>query len=56
MSTNNKEYNAKYQADNIRQIKLGLSVKNDEDIIRWLEQHTPVATYLKDLIRKDMHN
>lgn len=55
MSTNEREYNARYQAENIKQIRLGLSVKKDADIIQWLEQHTPTAAYLKQLIRADMN-
>ena len=28
----------------------------DSDIYEWLQDHKPVATYIKELIRNDMHN
>lgn len=28
----------------------------DLDVYNWLQEHKPVATYIKELIRKDMSN
>ena len=29
---------------------------NDLDLYDWLQEHKPMATYIKELIRKDMNN
>ena len=44
----------KYNATNVKQVKLNLNRKADIDIIRHLESKDNVQGYIKDLIRKDM--
>lgn len=44
----------KYNAANVKQIKLNLNRKTDADIIKYLEQTTNVQGLIKDLIRKEM--
>ncbi|MBO5628882.1 MAG: hypothetical protein J5965_07360 [Aeriscardovia sp.] len=45
---------AKYQKDNIKQIKIALNVNTDADIINHLEICENKQGYIKDLIRKDI--
>ena len=47
---------AKYQKDNIKQIKIALNVNTDADIINHLEICENKQGYIKDLIRKDIKN
>lgn len=44
----------KYNAKNVKQVKLNLNRKTDADIIDHLDQCSNVQGYIKDLIRKDM--
>lgn len=44
----------KYNAKNVKQVKLNLNRKTDTDIIDHLDQCGNVQGYIKDLIRKDM--
>ena len=44
----------KYNAKNVKQVKLNLNRKTDADIIDHLDQCGNVQGYIKDLIRKDM--
>ncbi len=44
----------KYNAENVKQVKLNLNKKTDADIIQHLESKDNVQGYIKDLIRKDM--
>lgn len=44
----------KYNANNIKQIKLSLNKKTDADIIKVLEECNNMQGYIKDLIRKDI--
>jgi hypothetical protein len=44
----------KYNAKNVKQVKLNLNRKTDADIIDYLDQCGNVQGYIKDLIRKDM--
>lgn len=44
----------KYNANNVKQVKLNLNKKTDADIIKHLEQRDNVQGYIKDLIKKDM--
>lgn len=45
---------AKYQKDNIKQIKIALNVNTDADIINHLEICENKQGYIKDLIRNDI--
>lgn len=44
----------KYNANNVKQIKINLNRKTDADIIDFLEQKDNVQGLLKGLIRKEM--
>ncbi len=43
----------KYNEKNVKQIKLALNKKTDEDIIKILESKDNIQGYIKELIRKD---
>lgn len=44
----------KYNAKNVKQIKLNLNLKTDADIIEELASCGNMQGYIKDLIRKDL--
>lgn len=44
----------KYNAKNVKQIKLNLNLKTDADIIEALAYCGNMQGYIKDLIRKDL--
>ena len=44
----------KYNAKNVKQIKINLNKKTDADIIEFLEHTENTQGLLKDLIRKEM--
>ena len=44
----------KYNANNVKQIKINLNRKTDADIIERLAGSGNMQGYIKDLIRKDM--
>lgn len=44
----------KYNAKNVKQIKINLNKRTDADIISHLEKVENVQGLIKDLIRKDM--
>lgn len=44
----------KYNAKNVKQIKINLNRKTDADIIDYLDKADNVQGLIKDLIRKDM--
>ena len=44
----------KYNAKNVKQIKINLNRKTDADIIKYLEMADNVQGLIKDLIRSDM--
>lgn len=46
--------NQAYNRDNVRQVKLGLNIKTDADIIQKLESVDNIQGYIKALIRADM--
>ena len=48
------QYNQQYIKDNIRQIRLTLNQKTEQDLIDWMESKANKQGYLKDLIRADM--
>lgn len=45
----------KYNAKNVKQIKINLNRKTDADIIKYLEMTDNVQGLIKDLIRGDMN-
>lgn len=45
----------KYNAKNVKQVKLNLNKKTDADIIEYLEKADNVQGLIKDLIRQDMN-
>ena len=45
----------KYNAKNVKQIKINLNRKTDADIIKYLEMADNVQGLIKDLIRGDMN-
>jgi hypothetical protein len=48
------KYVQQYIKDNIRQIRLTLNQKTEQDLIDWLDQQPNKQGYLKQLIRDDM--
>lgn len=46
----------KYNKTNVKQVKLNLNRKTDEDIIEALEACSNVQGYIKDLIRNDINS
>ncbi len=46
----------KYNATNVKQIKLNLNKKTDADIIEALDAAPNVQGYIKELIRRDLDN
>ena len=46
----------KYNAKNVKQIKLNLNLKTDADIIEALAASGNMQGYIKDLIRKDLND
>ena len=47
--------NAKYDKENYKYKRMKLHIKNDEDIIEWLESKENINGYLKNLVRNDMN-
>lgn len=45
----------KYNAKNVKQIKLNLNKKTDADIIEALDAAPNIQGYIKELIRKDLN-
>ena len=45
----------KYNAKNVKQIKINLNRKTDADIIEYLDKADNVQGLIKDLIRQDMN-
>lgn len=49
------KYVQQYIKDNIRQVRLTLNQKTEQDLIDWLDQQPNKQGYLKQLIRADMN-
>ncbi len=47
---------AKYDAQNTKQVRLKLNIVTDEDILTKLEKVGNKQGYIKELIRKDIEN
>lgn len=54
MTNARSKASTKYNAKNVKQIKLNLNKKTDADIIEVLESVGNKQGYIKDLIRQDM--
>lgn len=48
------EAKKRYDKENTKQILLKFNIKNDEDILQWLEQQPSKQGYIKELIRSDI--
>lgn len=48
------EAKIKYDRENTKQILLKFNIKNDEDILKWLDQQSSKQGYIKELIRSDI--
>ena len=48
------DYNNTYNRNNYRSFSIRFSIKNEKDIIHWLEQKEGIKSYLTGLIRQDM--
>lgn len=53
-SMSKKDYDIKYQKQNIRRINLALHKETDADILDFLEKQTNVNGFIKSLIRDCM--
>ena len=49
-----KAAKARYDAKTAKYYSLKLNSNTDRELIEFLEQHKPIQSYLKELIRKDM--
>ena len=49
-----KAAKARYDAKTAKYYSLKLNTNTDRELIEYLEQHKPIQSYLKELIRKDM--
>ncbi len=49
------KYTQQYIKDNIRQIRLTLNQRTEQDLIDWMDQQPNKQGYLKRLIRDDMN-
>lgn len=47
---------ARYNEKNMKQVKINLNVKTDQDVIDKLKTVDSIAGYIKTLIRADMSN
>lgn len=54
MPTAKVKASMKYNAKNVKQVKLSLNKKTDADIIEILDKCDNVQGYIKNLIRKDV--
>lgn len=49
-----KDYDIRYQKTNLKRVYFNLNRKTDKDIIEYLEEHKPVQSELKRLIREEI--
>ena len=54
MNNKHSEASTRYNAVNVKQVKMNLNKKTDADIIAHLEQVSNIQGYIKELIRADM--
>lgn len=50
----NAEYLAKYEKDNLRQIRLKINRKTEPELLEWIEKQENIQGYIKKLILEDM--
>ena len=55
MTTPRTKASIKYNSTHVKQIKLNLNLRTDQDIINHLETLENKQGYIKELIRKDMN-
>lgn len=48
------DYNNTYNRNNYRSFSIRFSIKNETDIIHWLEEKKGIKAYVTGLIREDM--
>lgn len=48
------EYLAKYEKENLRQIRLKINRKTEPELLAWIEEQENIQGYIKGLIKKDM--
>lgn len=48
------EYMAKYEKENLRQIRLKINRKTEPDLLKWIEKQENIQGYIKQLILEDM--
>lgn len=53
-SENKKKYDKEYKKKNTVQRVLQLNKNTDKELIKWLDNHRPFATYIKKLVNDDM--
>ena len=50
----NMEYLNQYEKENIRQIRLKINRKTEQELLEWIEKQENIQGYIKKLIREDM--
>ena len=50
----NTEYLAKYEKENLRQIRLKINRKTEPELLEWIEKKDNIQGYIKRLIMEDM--
>ena len=50
----NNEYQAQYQKENLRQIRLKINRKTEPELLAWVEKQGNIQGYIKQLIMDDM--
>ena len=48
------EYLAKYEKENLRQIRLKINRKTELELLEWIEKQDNIQGYIKRLILEDM--
>ena len=48
------EYMANYEKENLRQIRLKINRKTEQELLAWIEKQENIQGYIKRLILEDM--
>ena len=48
------EYLARYEKENLRQIRLKINRKTEPELLEWIEKKDNIQGYIKRLIQQDM--
>ena len=48
------EYLARYEKENLRQIRLKINRKTEPELLEWIEKQDNIQGYIKRLIQEDM--